>query len=256
MQISASTAPVEEILPWRDLYRQEMNCQIIHDSLHFRKGWTQSYLLRIGEVVAGYGAAAVGGPWTGKPALFEFYVARPFRSRLFDLFSALLKASGVGKIEVQSNDRMLTVMLQTFAPRATSESILFQDEITTAHRPAGAIFRRATAEDLPQMIEHGLDQEAGWMVAAEGTPAAAGDILFHYNRPYGDIYMKVAEAFRRRGLGSFLVQELKRVCYEQGSVPAARCNPSNLASRRTLQKAGFVPCGHILTGVVSKPDAH
>jgi hypothetical protein len=25
---------VKEILPWRDLYRQEMHRQIIHDSLH------------------------------------------------------------------------------------------------------------------------------------------------------------------------------------------------------------------------------
>ena len=60
--------------------------------------------------------------------------------------------------------------------------------------------------------------------------------------------MDVAEAFRRRGLGAFIVQELKRVCYEGGSVPAARCGADNVPSRRTLQKAGFVPCGHILNG--------
>ena len=83
--------------------------------------------------------------------------------------------------------------------------------------------------------------------------AATGGILFHYNRPYGDIYMEVAEPFRKRGLGCYLVQELKRVCYEQGSVPAARCSLTNIASRKTLQKAGFVPCGHLLTGSVSLP---
>jgi GNAT superfamily N-acetyltransferase len=64
--------------------------------------------------------------------------------------------------------------------------------------------------------------------------------------------MEVSETFRRHGLGSFLVQELKRVCYEGGRVPAARCNPRNVASRRTLQKAGFVPCGHILVGSVPR----
>jgi len=90
------------------------------------------------------------------------------------------------------------------------------------------------------------------VVEIEGKTAATGGILFHYNRPYGDIYMEVAEPFRRRGLGSDLVQELKRVCYEGGNVPAARCNPKNIASRKTLQKAGFVPCGHILTGSVSR----
>jgi ankyrin repeat protein len=49
----------------------------------------------------------------------------------------------------------------------------------------------------------------------------------------------------------FKVQELKRVCYEGGNVPGARCNPRNVASRKTLQKAGFVPCGHILNGSVA-----
>jgi GNAT superfamily N-acetyltransferase len=90
------------------------------------------------------------------------------------------------------------------------------------------------------------------VVEFEGQVAATGGILFHYNRPYGDIYMDVVESCRRRGLGSFLVQELKRVCYEGGKVPAARCDSGNVASRRTLQKAGFVPCGNILSGSVSR----
>ena len=82
--------------------------------------------------------------------------------------------------------------------------------------------------------------------------AASGGVLFHYNRPYGDIYLDVEEPFRRRGVGSFLVQELKRACYEGGHVPAARCNTGNVASQRTLQRAGFVPCGHILKGVLRR----
>jgi GNAT superfamily N-acetyltransferase len=37
------------------------------------------------------------------------------------------------------------------------------------------------------------------------------ELFFHYNPPYGDVYMEVAEPFRRRGLGAYLVQELKRI---------------------------------------------
>ena len=142
-------------------------------------------------------------------------------------------------------------MLHTFTHNVASESILFHDKLTTALSPPGAIFRRATSDDAAQILSHDLDSGAKWVLGFEGTIAAAGDILFHYNRPYGDIYMKVAEPFQRRGLGAYLVQELKGICYEGGNVPAARCNPKNLASRKTLQKAGFVPCGHILTGSVS-----
>jgi len=43
---------------------------------------------------------------------------------------------------------------------------------------------------------------------------------------------------------------LKRAAYDLGAVPCARCNPKNIASRRTLQKAGFIPFAHLLTGVL------
>lgn len=79
---------------------------------------------------------------------------------------------------------------------------------------------------------------------------ATGGLLYHYNPPYGDIYMEVAEPFRLRGLGSYLVQELKRVCREGGHVPAVRCGTDNAGSRLTLQRAGMSPCGRIVSGRV------
>ena len=74
--------------------------------------------------------------------------------------------------------------------------------------------------------------------------------MFHYNHPYCDVYMEIAETQRGRGLGAYFVQELKRIAYEMGGVPAARCNPTNVASRKTLQKAGFVPYAHIVDGKI------
>lgn len=251
MATTAKATTVEDIQPWRDLYRQEMNCQIVHDSLHAREGWTQPYLLVADSAPAGYGSVVVGGPWKGKETVFEFYVLPQYRSRVFDLFGTLLTASGAAFIEVQTNDPLLSVMLYTFAQTITSESLLFHDRLTTTHVLPGALFRRTTPEDTAQMFPHQLEPVGGWGVEVEGTIAATGGILYHYNRPYGDIFMEVAEPFRRRGLGCYLVQELKRVCYEHGSVPSARCNPTNTASRKTLQKAGFVPCGYILSGSVS-----
>jgi GNAT superfamily N-acetyltransferase len=62
--------------------------------------------------------------------------------------------------------------------------------------------------------------------------------------------MDVDEPFRQRGLGSYLVQELKRLAYGLDAIPAARCNPHNVASRRTLQRAGFEPYASILTGAL------
>src|SRR5579864_4621381 len=94
VEVRATESSLAEVLPWRDLYRQEMNCQIIHDSIHSRPGWTREYMLLDGPTKVGYGSVAVAGPWKDKPAIYEFHVAPPARSRVFDLFEALLAASG------------------------------------------------------------------------------------------------------------------------------------------------------------------
>ena len=240
MKLSAKATVLGEILPWRDMYRLEMACQVIHDSLHEREGWTISYMLRAGETAVGYGSIAIGGPWKDKPTVFEFYVTPDWRVRAFDLFEALLDESKAVAIEVQSNDPLITVMAHTYAPGVTSESILYHDQVTTRHPSPGAVFRKA--------VQERGEPKWDWVLEVDGVVAASGGLMWHYNRPYGDIYMEVKEAYRRRGLGAYLVQEIKRVCYEMGSVPGARCNPNNIASRKTLQKAGFVPCGCILSG--------
>ena len=252
MNITAHACDLESIRAWRDMYRLEMDCQIIHDSIHSRLGWTQEYSLHCNEVAVGYGSVAIAGPWAEKPTIYEFYIIPEYRTYIFALFEALLKASGAPNIEVQSNDSLATMMLLTFARDVRSESILFEDQITTKHAPPSAAFREAAAEDMPDVSADRLRWHG--VIECEGKVAATGGILFHYNPPYGDIYMEVAALFRKRGFGSFLVQELKRVCYEGDYLPGARCSPANLASRRTLQKAGFVPCGHILTGTVSAPE--
>jgi GNAT superfamily N-acetyltransferase len=251
MQPIAKLSSAEDILPLRTRYREEMNCQIVHDSIHRREGWTLSYLLDLSGIPAGFGSVAISGPWKGKPTVFEFYVLPEHRSRAFDLFEALLAASGAPFFEVQTSDVLLTVMLHTYGREIASEKIVFHDKLTTAHRSNGAILGRVTTEEETRAC---LEQRQGggeWTLEMDGKVAAKGGILFHYNRPYGDIYMEVNEPFRRRGLGSYLVQELKRVCYELGAIPCARCNPTNIPSRRTLQKAGFVPFAHILNGSIA-----
>jgi predicted GNAT family acetyltransferase len=74
--------------------------------------------------------------------------------------------------------------------------------------------------------------------------------MLNYNFPYADIYMDVKENYRKKGFGSLMVQELKKEIYCMGRVPAARCNVSNYASKSTLIRAGFIPCGHRLKGVI------
>ena len=243
-------ATVEGIGPWRDLYRQEMNCQIVGDSIDARPGWTQPYFLYADEEAAGYASIAVGGPWKGKPTIFQFFVLPQFRGRVFDFFTTLVAEVKPVGMEAQTTDIIPSVMLQAFCTEIVCESILFHDRLTTRLTVPGGVMRKRHSLDESKLGQLKLDLNAEWLLEVDGRIVGTGGILYHYNRPYGDIYMAVAEGERRRGYGAYLVQELKRNCYGGGSIPGARCNPKNVASRKTLQKAGFVPRGSILVGKI------
>jgi GNAT superfamily N-acetyltransferase len=102
------------------------------------------------------------------------------------------------------------------------------------------------------VFEHRIEPVGDYVVELNGEVVATGGFSLHYNRPFADLYMEVREDRRGRGIGSFLVQELKKECYLAGRVPAARCDLRNAASRATLIKAGLRVCGFMLTGRVRR----
>ncbi len=243
MPIQVERVEYKEVEAMRDLYRQEANCQIICDSL-LRRGLADPYLILADGRRAGYGG--VRNKYD-PGRLMEFYTLPHIRSRAQSLFRELLAVSEAIEMEAQTNMPLMVTMLFDCTTDIAAESVLFADADITDLPSPNAVFRRAKPED------QGPDPDAEWGLEVEGTMVASGGFLCHYNPPYGDVYMSVAESTRQKGYGSYLVQEIKRVCYEAGRKPAARCNPTNLASRKTLQKAGFLPCGRMLVGKITQP---
>ena len=167
------------------------------------------------------------------------------------MFRQLIEVSQAKRIMAQTNDVLLTLMLYDCATEITSDTIVFHDALTTHLDIPGVTFRQVTEADKERIFEHKVEPVGDWLIERDGAIVATGGIATHYNPPYGDLYMEVDERFRRRGYGSYLIQELKRASYETGSVPAARCNVANAASRATLQKAGLLPCARLLSGVLA-----
>lgn len=239
---------LSDVVRFRDMYRQEMNCQIRNDSAHAR-GFSQHYRLRCRGAIVGYGA--VGDYDTQKrQVVIEFYVTPAYRADALPLFGALLRSGEATQVEAQTNDRLLLLMLYDVCrlESITSGVILFEDAVATSlPPPAGITIRRVPAEPPSgfQILRDDMIAEV------DGVKIGEAGFLCHYNPPYGDVYMEVDEAYRERGIGSYLVQEIKKVCYEAGRRPSARCNVANEASRRTLQKAGFLPCARLLRGRVN-----
>jgi GNAT superfamily N-acetyltransferase len=232
----------------RELYRRELDCQIVHDSF-LSRGLSDPYLIRLDGQIAGYGA--VSNKYD-KGRLNEFHLLPDFRGKMAALFGALLTASKASHIEAQTNAPLLYAMLREFGANTVVEKILFHDGLTTQLTCPDGIFRRRCDTDGPGMFGRAEETLPQWVIEANREIVAAGGYLTHYNPPYADVFMEVAEGSRRQGYGSYLVQELKRICHEADKRPAARCDPSNVPSRSTLEKAGLLVCGEMLVAEVRR----
>jgi GNAT superfamily N-acetyltransferase len=236
MKIEVQRAEYRDVEQMRDLYRREADCQLIHDSA-LGRGLADAWICLLDGRIVGH-----GGVWNryDPGRIMEFYVLPQVRTYAAPIFRELVAASAASSMEAQTNSPLMLLMLYDCATEITAENYLFADAFETELTSPGGAFRKARPDDHEPAGE--------WVIEVDGALVAGGGFLCHYNPPYGDIYMGVGEAWRRQGFGSFIVQELKRVCYEAGRQPAARCNANNRWSRRTLEKAGFLPCGRLLTG--------
>jgi GNAT superfamily N-acetyltransferase len=222
----------------RAFYRKGARCQIVRDSVLPRRLADPWIVLREGSAVA------YGGVWNRhfEGRLMEFYAVPrssvdPVRS-----LRELVAASGATHMEAQTNMASMLRLLRACATDIAEENLLFEDGARTDLSCPGATFRRRREDD---------DAPDGeWVVSLGGDTVAGGGVLTHYNRPYGDLYLEVRKDFRGRGVGSWMVQELRRVARDAGHVPVARCAPENEASRRTLERGGLVACGSLLVGRV------
>jgi GNAT superfamily N-acetyltransferase len=248
MEIEVKRRAADELFPQHELFRAEANCQLIRDSF-WTRGFLVAYAIELDGRLAGHGAI---GNRHFEGRVIEFFTLPEYRRHAGAMFERLLAASGATHIEAQTNVPLMATMLRNFATEIHAENILFAEGGSTElPGPEGAVFRHVREDGELAIFEHHHEPGGDWVIEAGGEIVATGGFLTHYNPPYADLYMEVAESKRRRGFGSYLIQELKRVCYEAGKMPAARCDVANVASRRTLERGGLAVCGEIVVGRVS-----
>src|SRR5437667_865309 len=122
MTIEVSRVEVDAITPLRELHRQAMSCQIMHDSFP-RRGFSDAYLIRVEGRVAGYGLVA-NRHWP--ETVHEFYPLPDYRAAAPPMFRQLLEVSQATQILAQTNDRLMLLMLYDCAGNITSNTILFE----------------------------------------------------------------------------------------------------------------------------------
>ena len=239
---------LKEILYLRNLFLQENNFQIRYNACHER-GWTDSYLVCYKDNHIGYGSIKGNEKTTDRDTIFEFYLIPPYRTFSNDAFLELLKLSKAKLIVCQSNDPILSAMQFFYGKNINSDTVLLQEHTTTDLKMDNVIFRKRSDSDI--IFDHKVEPIGAYVLELNKEIVGTGGFLTHYNFPFADLYMEVKESHRRMGLGSFLIQEIKKQCYLAGRVPAARTGTHNTASKATLLKAGLSIAGFMLLGEVN-----
>ncbi|MGX9357451.1 GNAT family N-acetyltransferase [Roseobacteraceae bacterium S113] len=101
--------------------------------------------------------------------------------------------------------------------------------------------------DSPQEIDGLIRSGALWALAMAGELVGCG-VAQRVPGPGSavDIGMMVAPARRRHGLGTFVICHLADEMAGQGLRPVCGCGAGNVASRATLERAGFVTEHHLV----------
>ena len=120
-------------------------------------------------------------------------------------------------------------------------------------------FYQANTEGSGEWIEaflsKRLDREELFLLYDEQALVAAGECIPSQKQPpYADLGIVVAQAYRGRGLGSFMLTQLKRHCYTAGWKPICSCVVDNYASKRAIEKAGFISEHRMVKMLFSKDE--
>ena len=198
---------------------------------------------------AGYAVVADG-------ALVELFVSEAWATKLPELFDAVMTVSGAAKVLCKSFDRQLLCAATSRPATVQTVGFHYRKVVDPSFRPRdGVAFRPGTLADGDAVldIDDGFFRdraeieryaEAGGLallVQTDGTLVGCGvSKPVIAGRGDIDIGMFVAPAFRRRGYGAHLVSHLKHRALAAGQRPICGCAAANIASRRTLERAGFV----------------
>lgn len=245
MKIVVSPADRDLVRPLREAFREAAGCQVVPYSM-FERGHCNPYLLHVDGQLAGY----VGVRTRYYPGhLQEFHVFPTYEDRLDELLEAAITESGATHLYIQTNLPPLNRIAFHFANTFTVENILFSDGATP-----GPSLPDATGLVAVQNPEPNHPDSRDFALERDGEILVKGGYLCHYNAPYADVHMEVMEAHRGQGLGSAFVAGVRRMAHLAGKIPAARTSPDNVASRRTLLRAGFQICGHVLLGEIARSN--
>ena len=190
-----------------------------------------------------------------KDTLVEFYLPTQSIPDVLLMFSFVIKKLNIKSVLCKSFDGLLLSLCLYCSFPYDVFAYLFRHCIET--NPAavdGLYIREATLSDLPLLLNQ-EDELFATGEEAEDMVKNGSVILFyqgiyligcgflatiHQKWPYCNVGMWTHPRFRQRGVATKIVSYLKVRSISEGKIPIAGCHQTNKASKRALEKNGFI----------------
>jgi GNAT superfamily N-acetyltransferase len=210
----------------------------------------QFFLIKYETKPAGYFSLSKDG------CLLEYYVFPEWINQADIIFGEIIRKFQVKKALCKSFDTVMLSSCYTYHKSSRAIGILFREYCEKApfNHTGDISIRRAVPADETTIIE--VNEEvfdhpsevlqyimANQIFIYEKLGDLVGFGIFSQvipGRPDRDIGMLVVPAYRKRGYGQFILHHLVHFCQENGWRFSAGCAIENIASRKCLEKAGFI----------------
>ena len=193
--------------------------------------------------------------------LLRFHLLADYQTRAQEIFRWIISTYNIRHAIASTIEPLYFSLCLDLQQSIELHSYLFRDHIPVELPPdlSESMFRKAhksELEDIVRFYQANKEGSGEWIgeflrthLKREGlfvlfdrqTFVATGEYIPSQKQPpYADLGMVVARAHRGRGLGSLMLVLLKKHCYQNGKKPICSCEAANSASKKAIEKAGFV----------------
>ncbi len=200
--------------------------------------------------------------------LLRFHLTEDDQARAGATFRWIVATYGIHRAIASTIEPLFFSLCLDLQVGVAPHSDLFRDGKRVERSPAlgDGVVRKVGAselDDLARFYRANTGGSGGWIEAFLRERLAHEELFGLYDRqtliatgecipsreqpPYADLGMVVARSHRGRGLGSAMLIHMKEHCYEAGWEPICSCAADNGASKKAIERAGFVGEGRRVT---------
>lgn len=193
--------------------------------------------------------------------LLRFSLLEDYQAQAQEIFRWVISTYGIQHAIASTIEPFYFSLCLDLQVHLTLHSYLFHDHKRIEPSPdlAKGPIRKAEKRELAELVRFyqtntegsgewvepflhtRIDQEELFVLYDKQTLIATGECIPSKTQiPYADLGMVVAQGQRGKGLGSSMLIQLKKHCYEVGWKPICACDAHNYASKKAIGKAGFI----------------